>query len=119
MNELVPEIGIPECIANVDKPLGTLRMAGRRFVLQEYVIVKKADLFHSFSVIIKKNAEYSIGADLAAEGGYLAGRKTENERECCILCCALRFFLKQPLHLASFDIDIYTPVSRVGCGPGH
>ena len=28
MNELVPEIGISECLANVDKPLGRLRMAG-------------------------------------------------------------------------------------------
>jgi hypothetical protein len=61
MNELVPEIGIPEGIANMDKPLGRLRMAGRHFVLQEYVIVKKADFFHLFSILWRiDNAEYGI-----------------------------------------------------------
>ena len=60
MDELIPEIGIPECIANVDKPLGRLRMAGRHFVFQEYVIVKKADFFHSFSVIIKTTLNIAL-----------------------------------------------------------
>jgi len=34
MDELIPVIGFPECIEDVDKPLGRLRMAGGHFVLR-------------------------------------------------------------------------------------
>jgi hypothetical protein len=53
MNELVPKIGIPERVEDVDEPLGRLRMAGRHFVLQKYVIVEEAYFFHSLSMIIR------------------------------------------------------------------
>ena len=55
MNELIPEIGIFERIEDVDKPLGRFRMAGRHFVLQEYIVVKKTDFFH---FVIKCRRQY-------------------------------------------------------------